>query len=413
MLKIVCLDDKYLDFLNDYWNVDDNYKLTYSDTYLYKKHSIKTINTLNITSKKAGYAILNNEKFLCPSCNLEHQLTKRKYLNKILENNFSCHNCFVKQMDTEINTDYDYYSYHLNFFSTIYNQNKIKSNPTNFNELLDSLNFLELIYLNIIYNNLKPNIYGVIGKRKCALFLYQEFYVSNKAIISLNRKKIFYYLIENNLNGLSVHLEASRFNYRKILPPTTLLKLKDLRPKYRDISPIISKPFGEKIVNLNLAIMEKINNYEFSLFDIEMISEHLTETRNSEISFLFKVVKHCDKFKLKSSNSVDAKKDTLKEQLNLKQIYGYINRCVFSTLYFLDYLNDYNRIRLKNCIFTNIVKSNKNSKVIEKELPPNYRKSNFISFLENKYELSCHWEEVTVNEFIKALFEKLNLKNVN
>ncbi len=93
---------------------------------------------------------------------------------------------------------------------------------------------------------------------------------------------------------------------------------------------------------------------------------------------------------------------------NLKNIYGYLNHSVNSALFVLDSMDDCKRFLLKNRIFSNIFKSNKEYNVYEKSLPRNYRKSNFIKFLEEYYELDCTWEEVPVHVFIKQLIRNLD-----
>lgn len=83
-------------------------------------------------------------------------------------------------------------------------------------------------------------------------------------------------------------------------------------------------------------------------------------------------------------------------------------------MYKLDTLPDSQRKKMKNKIYTNIFKSEKEKIFFKKNLPRNYRKSDLLEFIEKNYELDCDWVDVPIDIFLKSFFSKLkSLKRLN
>lgn len=79
------------------------------------------------------------------------------------------------------------------------------------------------------------------------------------------------------------------------------------------------------------------------------------------------------------------------------------------TYYKLDFLPGFERKILKNIIYTHYFSGRKVVDFSERKMPGNYRKSKVVSFLEEKFDIDSQWEDVPVSDFIKVLFDKINI----
>ncbi|PTV47364.1 hypothetical protein DBL01_16565 [Acinetobacter pittii] len=177
---------------------------------------------------------------------------------------------------------------------------------------------------------------------------------------------------------------------------------------------MIFKPKGYSQKQYESFLLNKINSYELNLEMLENLSNFLKNIRRMEVLFIIDVVEYNTDFKLLKDNGVDYRLDILQESYSLEEICGYLNATVNSTLYKLDTLPDSQRKKIKNKIYTNIFKSEKEKIFFKKNLPRNYRKSDLLEFIEKNYELDCDWVDVSVDNFIKLFFLKLkNLGRIN
>lgn len=408
MIEFHCSNDDVRNLLEDYWKNEEIGNFAYTQKYLLSKYGFKTPTTLENIIKKNGYGFINQEKYLCPKCRTPHKFLTRndlKSFNKRYSN--ICKDCEVKQTEKRLISIFNSCKEPTLRFNKIYNSNLNNKYSEEYNGVLENLEYGELIYLYVILTYCKPNCFGKLGAKKFPLFLHGEFYDDNQYLVSLSEKSLVFYTL-----GISALEYISSINfyqsyYKNELSLETKEILSEFKGKKTDFFNIIFKPKGHNLKQYENFILKQINSYKLDLTALDNLSIFLKNRRKMEVLFLSSVVEYNTEFKLIRDNGTDFKFEVLQNSYNLKEIYGYFNLSVNSALYKLDTLPDKQRKYLKNKIYTNIFKSEKEKVFFKKNLPRNYQKSSFLRFIEEYFELGCVWEDVPVDEFIKIFFSKL------
>lgn len=409
MLKFFCANSEIDSLFEKYWKVSDFKKFVYTEKEVLLEYDLKSsIKLLNLI-KENGYAYIEQPNYCCIKCNEPRRFYSRNDFKSFVSRlTYTCIKCKEKEILFEL-TKFEKIDLHFNKkFNRLLDENIYSKNKVLANDIVKDLSFLELVYLYIIIDKLEIKIDGKISAVKCASFLHEEFYKKNSILKKLVQKDLIFfnanffivdYLVD--LHNKGVIEDDYFFKDYNILNET--IKNSNLKTYS-----ILLKPYRTSFLKYKQIISSRIINYKLSVSDIEELAGFLEQKRNQEILFLIDVVEYNNEIKLLTDNGILWKINEITNKENLKKIYGYLNHSVNSTLFQLDLIDDNKRFLLKNRIFSNIFKSKKEYNIYEKSLPKNYRKSNFIKFLEENYELDCTWEEVPVDIFIKNFIKKLN-----
>lgn len=416
------LQDKSLSILfHDYWQIDDNFRFTLSAKHILQKHNIKSASSLDRLIQQAGKVTLSNDQYRCQRCGSHHFWYTRKQFNYTIKRlgSFCCQQCkketLINNTKTVLNKLHPYFQK----YDQVYKLNTDKT--TNYNQILQSLNFLELVYLFVIHKNIKTTYPGKLGPLVFPRFMHEEFYKENRVVQSLINKNLL-----SHTMGEPIYedLYSLYFYYKeyKTLPPIEELDEQfKLYEKYtifkkctQSFFHLIFIPIGFSSGHFSKLILEHINNYIFNFKDIEYLENFLQKKRKSEIHHLVRSITYIKNFKLKSNlPSVQERFIQLKDKYNLRQIYAHLSKAAHTSFYVLDNYTDARRLYIKNCVFTNSFISKKNNTTYNKILPNNLRKSHVITFLEDRYSLKDQWLDLPVNDFIKHLIIAINNDNTN
>jgi hypothetical protein len=140
-----------------------------------------------------------------------------------------------------------------------------------------------------------------------------------------------------------------------------------------------------------------------------MISSYLLQKRLDEIKFLASTIEYKYNFKLKKNNATQSAFHELIKKFNIKTINGHLFSAMNKTLYKMDFYPESKQRLIKNSVYTNYVLNSSLNTINEYDMPRNYRYSKIIHFLESKYKLGMIWTEIPLNDFIKLLFEKIDV----
>lgn len=408
MIEFYCSNDDVRNLVEDYWKSSELRNFVYTQKYLLSKYSFKTSTALETIIKKNGYGFINQEQYLCPKCRKPHKFLTRndlKSFNKRYSN--ICKDCEVKNTEERLISAFNLCKEPTLRFNKIYNANLNNKYSEDYDGILENLEYIELIYLYVILTHNKPNYFGKLGAKKFLLFLHGEYYENNKYLKSLSRKSLLFYTLGLPALESMSYISFYQSFYKNDLSLETKEILSEFKGKKTDFFNIIFKPKGHNLKQYENFLLKQINSYKLDLTTLDNLSFFLKNRRKMEILFLSDVVEYNTEFKLLRDNGTDFKFEALQGSYNLKEIYGYYNLSVNSALYKLDTLPDNQRKFLKNKIYTNIFKSEKEKVFFKKDLPRNYQKSSFLRFIEEYFELGCVWEDVPVDEFIKIFFSKL------
>ncbi|NNG81327.1 hypothetical protein [Acinetobacter sp. ANC 5378] len=426
MLEIISCDEASEGLLRDYWSVLDeadyyNYKkeaYKYKYKQIFEKYNLKnSIPQLEVTLKQIGYVLVNKCR-TCPECENENKIFTRKELAEhLLRNNDHCEECENNQLKDRIVLEYGSLLPSLANFTDIFNNNYKNIFIYNYLDLLNSLSFLELIYLYEIYTGYNVNMFGKLKFFNFKRFLYVENFNKNDFLNKLINKKIFYHPFPYTEGEEDDESDELVFLNRVFGKNLVSEVLKDIYGSSgydsMEIHPIVWVPKIIKVKDFCKLIINKIESYKLNLNDLSMISSFLLNHRLYEVLRLQKTIKYNTGFSFKLNNAVELQIEELCQNYNLKSIYGYLSDSVNVALYQLDYFDDEKRKFLKNVVYKNCIISNKR-KVWTKAsyLPKNYSKSHVILFLERFLDIDQLWEDSTVEEFIQMIFDKMRIKKL-
>lgn len=409
MLKFFCTKNELHSLFEKYWKVGESKKFVHTERDIQLEYKIKSSSKLVNLIKENGYAYIEQPSYSCEICNEPHKFyTRKDFKSFVSEIAHICIKCKDDKFLLE-SMRFDKIDLHFNKkFKTLFDENLYGKNKILVSDIIKDLSFLELVYIYVIIDKLDLNINGKIEALKCASFLHEEFYKKNNILISLVQKNLLFFSANFFINNYLKYLHEKGviidgYFFKKDYFLSQVVRMGNIKTFN-----ILLKPYRTSFLKYKEILINRIDEYKFSVSDIEELKEFLEQKRNLEIIFLSEVIEYNNEIKLLFDNGVLSKINEMMYKGNLKNIYGYLNHSVNSALFVLDSMDDCKRFLLKNRIFSNIFKSNKEHNVYEKSLPKNYRKSNFIRFLEEYYELDCTWEEVPVDVFIKQLIRKLD-----
>ncbi|MDO7535297.1 hypothetical protein Q5113_06935 [Acinetobacter pittii] len=415
MIEFYCSNDGVRNLIEDYWKSEEIGNYVYTLKYLLSKYNFKTPSALETIIKKNSYGFINQEQYLCPECRKPHKFLIRGDLKNFYKKYSNiCKECEVKNTEERLILEFNLCKDPIFSFNKIYNANLNNNYSDDYCGIFDNLEYIEFIYLYVILTNNEPNHFGKLGAKKFPLFLHKEFYKNNKYLKKLSKKSLLFYTLGLSSLDSIRYINFYQSFYKNDLSSEIKEMLSELKDKRTDFFNIIFKPKGYSQKQYESFLLNKINSYELNLEMLENLSNFLKNIRRMEVLFIVDVVEYNTDFKLLKDNGVDFKLDILQESYSLKEIYGYLNSTVNFTLYKLDTLPDSQRKKIKNKIYTNIFKSEKEKIFFKKNLPRNYRKSDLLEFIEKNYELDCDWVDVPIDVFLKSFFSKLeNLGRIN
>lgn len=416
MLKLHLYNEELSDFFYDYWQLDEKQKFVYSVKAISEKYNIRSTTTLQKMNEKSGVVNLTDPELTCSICYSPYDLINRSQLNELLKkqkfkNIDRLRPCRKCQLDEKINTvkySYSVIRPHLISYAKLYSKNNKKSDDHL--QTLNSLIFLELITLFVLYTEIKPSYMGKVGPLVFPRFMHEEFYKENTVIQSLVTKGLI-----AHTTGISIYeelrsMEFEYYGYKREKIHNSILTdiFNDYLQYNSNIQNLVWLPRGHSSTSFSKLVLENIESYQIQFKDIEHLTIFLKNKRKNEIALLINTINFNEGFRLKSQLAIKEKLQYLQDTCSMPNIYAHLKNAINLTSFMMDSYSDDKRNYFKNSLYTNCLISEKNSTNSEYLLPNNLRKSHVISFLEKKYNLGCQWFELPVNKFIKTLGHVLN-----
>lgn len=416
MFEAIYISTDKSQLLQDYWAMANSANFLYSKDFLSIKYNIP-VHMLDVLVKDLGYAVLKEPSFLCYQCHEPHRYTQRTDLQIPITAETICSLCITSDIDNIIQEEYEILKCYVQNYYKIASNNQRKIRYQNTAEIIHSLTLLEMIFLYNIINEVEPNNLGELPLKAFSKFIYSES-KNNNVIQSLIEKGLLSHPVDEEINKRLVDLYFLCNHYKSEIQNQQTLKIcdevikKSVIPTQNYIlwkSNLIWRPSECSFQEFSDLLLIKIDKHRVVLKDLEQINIYLKQKRYSEVLFLSEVMEYNHQMKMKKSNAFISKSKELSEHYNIKMIYGYFMASMDLSLITLDHLPEMKRYKLKNSLYSNYFTGNKVKSFYEKNMPSNYAYSSNILFLENKYQLGNIWLEISVNDFIGLLINKVNI----